>query len=200
MKVKDNFILIKILDFCTKWHGDQKKKYTGEPYTVHLVDVANKYLEYNPRAIINVTAALLHDILEDTKCTEKDICDFLFGIVNPDENNEKLFLQEDIEYIVTIVQELTNQYTHKNYPEHNRKYRKILEAKRLWTISRPAQSIKYCDIIVNIRDIIDFDPEFARVYIPEKKYILQGMNKGNFDLYLETCHLIYVIGQELKEI
>ena len=54
-----------------KWHGEQKRQ-TGEPYYSHPIEVAMYTLEHEP-TVNTLIAALFHDLLEDTKVTEKEI-------------------------------------------------------------------------------------------------------------------------------
>jgi len=77
------------LDFATKWHNGQKRK-DGKDYITHPIAVAEiamkLYLDTNP--IIDSYAAeflneiyvvsLLHDVVEDTEATIRDISD-IFG-------------------------------------------------------------------------------------------------------------------------
>jgi len=67
MKDKFSEQELKVLDFVTKWHGEQKRKYTLEPYTSHLVNVALMVKSYEDDTVLT-TAALCHDLLEDTEC------------------------------------------------------------------------------------------------------------------------------------
>jgi len=57
-------------------HKNQKRK-SGEPYFVHPVNVAKKMAKDGMGEII-ISAALLHDVIEDTKTTEKEIKE-MFG-------------------------------------------------------------------------------------------------------------------------
>ena len=52
------------IDFATKAHGKQKRKYTGEPYISHPIAVMEMVREvpHTPEMLI---AAVLHDYLED---------------------------------------------------------------------------------------------------------------------------------------
>lgn len=56
----------RLLAFAEKWHGDQKRKYIGDPYKVHLMAVAERVAQFGSVA---VAAALCHDLIEDTNCT-----------------------------------------------------------------------------------------------------------------------------------
>ena len=65
-------VVAKALDFATKAHGDQVRKYTGEPYTNHLVEVMNIVRTVKSDDSM-LAAALLHDTIEDTSITETDV-------------------------------------------------------------------------------------------------------------------------------
>ena len=55
-------VVAKALDFATKAHGDQVRKYTGEPYTNHLVEVMNIVRTVKSDDSM-LAAALLHDTI-----------------------------------------------------------------------------------------------------------------------------------------
>ena len=142
--------------FAKKAHEGQERKYTGEPYYNHVYSVARKVAKINndPDLII---AALLHDTIEDTNVTVKEIGE-LFG-----------------ERVAGIVYDLTDHFTPENYPNFNRKKRKALEAKRLGTISDDAKTIKLCDLADNTSSIVEHDPGFAKYYLKEKADVLHEM-------------------------
>lgn len=170
--------------FAANAHFGQERKYTFEPYINHCVSVANKVKE-NGGTPSMVYAALLHDVVEDTKITPDEIKAFLLsiGLIPFVANN-----------IVQMVEDLTDKYTSEAYPDLNRRKRKTLECQRLASIQPKSQTIKYCDLIDNSRSILENDPEFAKTYLSEKSDILAVMNKGDADLYAEACRLI-----ELKQ-
>jgi guanosine-3',5'-bis(diphosphate) 3'-pyrophosphohydrolase len=64
------------IDFATKAHAGQKRK-SGEPYIIHPLAVANTLVEWG-MDIDTVLAGVLHDTVEDTDVTLKDI-ENLFG-------------------------------------------------------------------------------------------------------------------------
>lgn len=67
----------KALEYCKEKHKNQKRKYTGEPYYVHPIEVMTivKSVDHNESMLI---AALLHDTVEDTDATLGEIS-LLFG-------------------------------------------------------------------------------------------------------------------------
>ena len=57
----------KAIAFAKKWHDGQKRK-TGEPYYTHPLAVAMMTAQYKFKTHM-VVAAILHDVVEDSKCT-----------------------------------------------------------------------------------------------------------------------------------
>jgi (p)ppGpp synthase/HD superfamily hydrolase len=165
-KIKD------IISLAKELHGDQKRKYTGEPYVNHTIQVAKIVKNYGGDDNM-VYAAVLHDVLEDTPIRELDLLDRLLDILNTKDSID----------VLKLVKELTDVYTKDNYPDVNRKGRKEMEAIRMGRISPKAQTIKYADLLDNGQDIMKNDPKFGRVYLKEKELILKYMNKGNQELY-----------------
>lgn len=67
--------------FALKWHGNQMYG-ENEPYSVHLDDVESILIEFNHISSVLRAAALLHDVLEDTK-VDREIFSIEFpGYVN----------------------------------------------------------------------------------------------------------------------
>jgi len=165
-KLKDIILL------AVDLHGNQKRKYTGEPYVNHTVQVAKIVKNYGGDDVM-VYAAVLHDVLEDTNTTKEELFNHLRQIIGSEKAIE----------VVKLVQELTDVFIKDDYPNINRKGRKEMEAMRLGAISPKAQTIKYADLLDNGQDIMKNDPKFGRVYLKEKEQILKHMNKGNQELY-----------------
>lgn len=154
--------------FATEAHGGQMRKYTEEPYVVHLIEVM-MIVRRRGGDEEQLIASLLHDTDEDTDRTIADIQNH-FG-----------------SGVACLVEEVTDVYTDKS---ENRATRKKKEAERLWGISPRGQTIKYADLISNTKSIVELAPGFAETYIPEKEYILQGMRDGNALLYWEAQLLV----------
>lgn len=162
-----------LLEFVKQKHGDQKRKYTGEPYWHHLTNVRDLVVGELHDHILKAVA-LCHDLFEDTDCEMEELRVSLirFG-----------YKEHDAHQVLQGVVYLTDEYTKEMYPTLNRKKRKELEAGRLSRISPRFQTVKYADLIDNLRSIVKHDPKFAKVYIQEKEDILKVMDKGSQKLY-----------------
>lgn len=163
-----------LLQYVKDSHVDQVRKYTGEPYWNHVYSVAKIIAEIEPKGI---EIALCHDLFEDTEVQMPDLLRFL---------THSGYSNEDALFIVSGVNDLTDVFTKENYPTLNRKERKRLEAERLGKVNELSQTVKYADLIDNTKSITEHDEGFAKVYLSEKRQILDQMRRGNFDL-LERC-------------
>ena len=181
-----DIILKKIAAFTDKAHGDQKRKYSPERYIEHPLRVM-RICKSHSYPLPVLAAAILHDVLEDTDTTAKQIHDFLLTLMSA----------RDARHTLDLVIELTDVYTKHQYPRFNRRKRRTMEADRMELISEEAQTIKYADIIDNAKEIGGHDPEFALVYLRECRMLLQKMKKGNANLREEA---IEVLKKEMKQI
>ena len=68
----DKDILKQAFDLAVRSHGNQKRKGTGIPFIAHPMAVASLVIEAGGSDHV-VAAALLHDVVEDTKTTEDQI-------------------------------------------------------------------------------------------------------------------------------
>ncbi len=158
----------KVVEFVHIAHGEQKRKYTGEPYIEHPIAVCGIVSKYTDD-ISTLVAALCHDVIEDTEVTIEQIREFLIGILPT----------KIVDKVLDIIIELTDVYTKEAYPLLNRKERKRLEINRMSIVSVEAQDVKYADIIHNASSIIINDKDFAPVFISECRGKLDVMDKGN---------------------
>jgi (p)ppGpp synthase/HD superfamily hydrolase len=130
--------------FASKAHHGQERKYTPEPFVVHPIRVMHTCKEYT-NDVCMLSAALLHDVLEDTEVTRNEMYDFLLTVMH----------QHQAARTVKLVEELTDVYIKERYPQWNRKKRRKEEIKRLSKVSGDAQTIKYADIIDNCVEIVN---------------------------------------------
>jgi (p)ppGpp synthase/HD superfamily hydrolase len=135
----------------------QRRKYTGEPYWVHLQEVADT-VAYVSQDTAMVAAAWLHDILEDTQL-ELDLLLRLFG--------------EDVTDMVVWLTDTAK------ISDGNRATRAGIERMRLASASARVQTIKIADIMSNVRSIAEHDKKFARIYLPEKSLLLDELLLGD---------------------
>lgn len=160
-------------------HGTQLRKYTNDPYWYHLVEVAEIIRPFNIQ--FGVEIAYCHDVLEDTSTTIVQLIQTIIGC------GYKLW---EALRITTSVIQLTNVYTHEQYPQFNRKKRKELETLRLSATAPTTQSVKYADLISNTISIAQHDPEFAITYKQEKLAILEVCKLGEPALYERALNLV----------
>lgn len=155
----------KIMDaavFAADAHGRTGKvrDYTGEPYIEHPVEVALMVARAG-LGEVEVMAALMHDVVEDTDVTVEEVRE-RFG---------------------AEVAEVVDELTEKARPEDgNRATRKRMERDRLAGVSARAKSVKYADTVSNTVSIARNDPKFARVYVAEKRELLSVMLGGDATL------------------
>lgn len=154
--------IIKAYEFAKIAHGHQKRKYTGEPYINHPLAVAN--ILYRcicwptcERNSIMLQAAILHDVIEDTFITDNELyCEF------------------DTDVVALVLQ-----VTDKSKPDDgDRATRKEIDRQHLAKASADAQSIKLADLIHNTESIVKHDKKFAKIYLEEKRLLLQVLTKG----------------------
>lgn len=153
-------LIERALAFATERHAGQLRKYSNDPYIIHPMAVA-ELVRATGAADEVVAAALLHDVLEDTGTAYSELAE-AFG-----------------ERVADLVVELTNTTTRA---DGNRAKRKGMDRDRLATVSADAQTIKLADLIDNTKSIVEKDPKFAKVYLIEKRALVDVLTKGHPDL------------------
>lgn len=146
------------MQFAREVHAGQARKYTGNPYADHLAEVAGivatvaGYTEFSQTII---ATAWLHDCIEDQDVTPAEVCR-RFG---PEVQAGVLALS-DLEV-------------------GNRAERKAASRKRLAAAPWWVQNIKVADLISNTSSIVKHDPKFARVYLEEKRLLLDVLTNAD---------------------
>jgi guanosine-3',5'-bis(diphosphate) 3'-pyrophosphohydrolase len=165
--------------FAHKAHDmiQQKRKYTGQPYWVHVDAVAETVKKFGGTPDM-IMAAYLHDYKEDV----------IPALFDANRIDELIELEKHYDRIVTpaankLVYELTDVFVTNVYPTQGRNWRKAQEAARIAKISNEAKTIKLADLLDNTVSIVQHDPDFAITYLKEKARIMQGLVGGNRDLY-----------------
>ncbi|SFZ86671.1 HD domain-containing protein [Devosia enhydra] len=151
------------LAFATAAHGaiDQRRKYTGEPYIVHPIAVA-ELVRSVPHTEAMIAAALLHDVVEDTPVTIEEI-EAEFG--------------NDVGELVGWLTDVSQ------LQDGNRAVRKRKDLEHSARAPAEAKTIKLADLIDNTRTIRAMDPAFWRVYRREKLALLAVLNEGDAALW-----------------
>ena len=140
----------KAMEFARRAHAGQVRKYTGNPYTDHLAEVAGivATVDSTPESI---AVAWLHDCREDQGVTGFEI-EELFGI--------------RVAVGVALL---------SDFETGNRAERKAAGRVRLASAPGWVQTIKCADLISNTSSIVMHDPKFAVTYLEEKRLLLDVM-------------------------
>jgi GTP diphosphokinase / guanosine-3',5'-bis(diphosphate) 3'-diphosphatase len=143
--------------FAREAHHAQRRKYTNNPYADHLAEVAGIVATVAPpdQVDLMVSVAWLHDCVEDQGVT----LDYLH-----DEFGESVargvWFMSDTE-------------------PGNRAQRKALSRDRLGSAPGWVQTIKCADLISNTSSIVTHDSGFARVYLEEKRLLLDRLTQAD---------------------
>lgn len=157
------------------WHDRQKRKYTNEPYINHCIAVADIVKSFT-NDIDVICAAYLHDILEDTECTQEQIA-MWFG-----------------ERVMNLVLQVTD----ISKPEDgNRAIRKQIDLEHLAKADEDGQIIKLADLIHNTQSIVKYSKNFSKIYLKEMEILLELLTKGSKELHKRACDVLAQAKREL---
>ena len=171
----DLSLILKAIDFAARKHRDQRRMDAdATPYINHPIELAELLIREGKTADIKVlTAAILHDTVEDTETTPQEL--------------EELFGYE----IAAIVMEVTDD---KKLPKAERKRLQIENAAHC---SHAAKLVKLADKICNLRDMgrnppANWSLERKREYFDwasEVVYQIRGVNPELERLFDEVFEL-----------
>tara|TARA_R110002049_G_scaffold305772_1_gene503227 strand:- start:320 stop:1660 length:1341 start_codon:yes stop_codon:yes gene_type:complete len=149
--------------YATQAHSqlNHLRKYTNQPYQVHLKRVAQIVSEVTDDPEV-IAAAWLHDIVEDTPATFEEI-ELKFGA-----------------RVLQFVFDLTDV---SRPSDGSRVQRKAIDREHLSQASAAAKTIKLADLIDNCGDICKHDDRFGRVFISEMQQLLVHLVDGDARLY-----------------
>ena len=86
---------------------------------------------------------------------------------------------------------MVNWLTDVSRPEDgNRARRKAIDREHTARAPAEVQTIKLADLISNSRSIMQHDPEFARVYLEEKRLLLEVLTRGDAELHAEASKFV----------
>lgn len=153
--VFDKNIAFKAMLFAREVHRNQRRKYSGNPYSDHLAEVAGivaTVASDTPQPEIWIATAWLHDTIEDQNISVNDLEDRFGQIVA-----NAVWLLSDME-------------------TGNRAARKAASRMRLSRAPSWVQTIKVADMISNTSTIVMKDPNFSIVYLEEKQLLLDVLS------------------------
>ena len=182
--------IMKAYNYAVEHHGDQKRR-SGEPYIIHPINVAYILAETGLDEA-TISAALLHDVVEDTDATDEDLRrefgeeiadmvagvtklkDVMFGTVEEQqvEDYRKMFLAmgKDIRVIIIkLADRLHNMRTLK----YLKRERQIANAKETMEIYAPlANRLGLYSMKWELEDL-----SFKYLYPEEYHELVEGINK-----------------------
>lgn len=145
--------------FAQHVHKGQVRKYTGNPYTDHLAEVAGIAMTVGwqcpqVRPDVFLATCWLHDCMEDQEVTSKELMAVDIQVA------------EGVEWL-------------SDMEEGNRASRKQQSRDRLSSAPSWVQTIKVAHLISNTSSIVQHDPKFAKVYLSEKVALLDVLTKAD---------------------
>lgn len=158
--------LLSAIEYAAEKHeGQVRKDVYSTPYIVHPLGVAQLLWEAGNIKTLNVlTAAILHDTLEDTTATSDEI-ESLFGA-----------------RILSIIQEVTND------PDLSSDENKAKQIEDAPDMSLDAQLVKLADRVYNVRDLYIATPSWSAekiaAYYNWGELLLEALRGTNFGLEL----------------
>jgi guanosine-3',5'-bis(diphosphate) 3'-pyrophosphohydrolase len=175
----DTSLILKALEFAAIRHRTQFRKGKDKsPYINHPIQVANLLAnEAGEKDPVLLSAAMLHDVIEDTVETRKEKKELI-------ENIRELFGEE----ILSVTLEVTDDKS------LSKKKRKQMQVEHARSLSDKAKKLKIADKIMNVRDIT-VNPPVKWALWRIRKYLdwsekvvdgLRGVNKKLEDIFDET--------------
>lgn len=140
----------------------QLRKWTNEPYIVHPEEVASIVASVPGATEEMIAAAWLHDTVEDTRVEVTDIWRE-FGSV-----------------VASYVHWLTNP---SKKEDGNRATRKAIDREYIRNAPAEVKTIKLADLISNCSSVMEHNEAFAKVYLEEKRLMLEVLREGDPALF-----------------
>lgn len=154
MKLMEIDLACRAMMFAREVHAAQARKYTGNPYTDHLAEVAGIVATVDASQE-TIAVAWLHDCREDQGITGEEI-EQRFGM--------------RVSVGVALL---------SDFEQGNRAQRKTASRERLASAPGWVQTIKCADLISNTSSIVKHDSKFAVVYLEEKRLLLDVMTNAD---------------------
>lgn len=161
--------LVRAWSYAERAHRGQVRKYTGAPYITHPLAVCRLVRLFGGTVEMQC-ASILHDVLDDTNCTLRDVHN-RFGTK-----------------VAMMVREVS---TASDEVRGTRAVRKAHAVRRLMDASPEAKSIKLADAAHNMASIVSRAPGFATMYLPEKHaeiHALKGASLHRMEMFAKRVH------------
>ncbi|PRP68730.1 guanosine polyphosphate pyrophosphohydrolase [Chromobacterium amazonense] len=152
-----NGLAFNAMKFAREVHANQRRKYTNNPYTDHLAEVAGIVATVADYKSVDmwVATAWLHDCVEDQGVCKDDLA-LRFG--------------SEVACGVMLLSDLET---------GNRAERKAASRQRLAGAPSWVQTVKVADLISNTASIVEHDAKFAALYLEEKRLLLDVLTKAD---------------------
>lgn len=146
--------------FALERHSGQYRKFTNEPYIRHPEQVVCILAMYLGDVDL-LTAAMLHDVVEDTHTTIQEVYS-VFG-----------------DRVGNLVEELTTDSRQKRLLG-----KKIYMVNHINSLSEDAFTIKIADRLHNVMGLLHpkMSSDFIKWYMTETKYILDNLDRDDYSL------------------
>lgn len=154
--------------FAFEAHAGQVRKYTGEPYINHPIEVAWIVAGVTDDCEC-ICAALLHDVIEDCGVTKEQlVAEFGYSIA------------EMVHQLSDVSQS----------SDGNRAVRKAIDLQHTAKAWPKTKTVKLADLISNTSSICKHDEKFAAVYMAEKRDLLKVLTEGDATLYARAAKIV----------
>lgn len=163
-------LLCEAIDFAIEAHKGKVRRFSNTAYIQHPLAVMGILTEFYDSEEV-LAAAVLHDTVEDCEDITLEVIHERFA--------------ETVAGIVFYVTEISQK------SDGNRAVRKAIDLRHYAAGPPESQDLKCADIIHNVPSIVQFDPEFAWVYLKEKEQLLNALEKCNPILKTRTYTLLY---------
>jgi len=148
------------------YHGDQRRKFSDEPYINHCLRVASLVGDYSDKEEL-IIAAILHDIVEDTTATLLDVNSW-FG-----------------DKVSSLVLELTNDDIILNTQG-----KRFYIAEKFNTLSNDGLIIKFLDRLDNLTGLINSSAtlDFIKTYVDDTDYLIENVDRNLLPVHKILLH------------
>uniref|UniRef100_A0A6C0C8H0 HD/PDEase domain-containing protein n=1 Tax=viral metagenome TaxID=1070528 RepID=A0A6C0C8H0_9ZZZZ len=179
--MQDQGLVLQAVHFAAIAHSDQRRKNKEKsPYIIHSIEVANVLSTSGVTSAIILCAALLHDVVEDTKFTSEDIKNEFGPVIS-----RIVDLCSDDKKLSKIARK-KSQIEHAAHMAHNEEFMYTLNGEKI-DVNKCAILVKLADKYSNVFGLSKDPPTFWSRdqiigYIVWSYYCVQAMKGFNIKL------------------